>query len=96
MKKLFSNVWAVIGTVVAALIGLFLFEREKRQEAESKLNLANTEKNEAVAQKDLQRNQEKIVATNALIQQNADELTKDLENAKKASDDDIKKFYKDY
>jgi hemerythrin superfamily protein len=85
--------WKLLAAAFGTLLGLFLFERSKRQDAEAKLENAEVAGKDAVLESKKEAVQSEIAKTN----QNIDQLAKDLQKSKEQnlSNEEIEKFYKD-
>jgi hypothetical protein len=82
LKDVFKNTWAWIAGIFAVVVGLFLWEKSKRKSAESKLQVADAEKESAVLD-------ERKAQTKKEIEEEA-ELQRKLEEARNKSREESK------
>lgn len=78
-----SKIWAAIASLFSVLVGLFFWERNKRQDAEAQLDNANTDKNDAVLGQHTADVQEQI---------NKDKAAADAAKSAPATNDDLLNF----
>jgi hypothetical protein len=77
LKKFFSNVYNVIGTVFIILLGLLGIERMRRKSAQSQLENANTNAESKVIDAKLDANQGSIEAINDKVAEAKEEADKE-------------------
>jgi hypothetical protein len=80
-----QKAWLWVAGVFTVVLGLFGFERFRRKEAETKLNLANASKTDAV----LEEKQKQLKAKHLLIIQE-----KEREKGRKLTTDEMEEFLK--
>lgn len=81
LKGFFSNVYSICGIVIVALYSLFRIEMSKKQEAQAKLDTADSSKKDAVLatqEQDVQKQINAIKDTPPPTNQSLDDLAKDL------------------
>lgn len=48
LKSILSNIWLWLGVIFTGLLAILMFQRSRRKDAESSLELADSDKNSAV------------------------------------------------
>lgn len=85
LKELFTNVWSYIVAVFTLLIGVFLLERHKRQNAETRARVAEGKLDDVKLAFEQEQNKEKI---------KQEELPK-KNKTENLSPEEVEKYWKD-
>ena len=93
-KPWYTQVWAWVAGAFGLLAALFLFERSKREEAESKLESSEVDKKDALLQQDKNRSIEELKKFNDEAVHLKAESEKAKEAASKMTSDEVVDFYK--
>ncbi len=84
IKKFFSNIYAVLGAIIAVLFGLFMLQKSKKEDAESKLRNVQTDADSKILDAKKESNDSKL--NDLESQAKADKKEAESEDDKALSD----------